>query len=384
MSRNLPNSTCLCYKSGVLMLLYLEPRTLNYILLTFYSHMLTQRKINTYLALAIVVALSVFFGIQMFAYLTPILLAAIFYVFFLPLYKRFRKKRNLNKTVVGILTIFVSIFAVLIPISGITIVVYYQTTDIIDNIDDWSVDVASIRNYFPDETLDKFSEFIESQIENIAKMVQSIITSAVSHLGHFIVDIFIFLFVFFYLLVNHKKVDKQGRELIPFNKENTEIIINQFRTVTKSAILTSGVLAILQGTVLGIGFAIIGIPGAAFWGFLTGIVSFLPVIGTPFVWVPMAVYQIIVGNYWMAGGVLIIGIIVATIDDVIRPYVQNKTGGIHPLIALFGIFIGLSVFGLPGLILGPLLLVYLLLMVKMFREEYVLGRGKESPEEAGE
>jgi len=97
----------------------------------------------------------------------------------------------------------------------------------------------------------------------------------------------------------------------------------------------------------------------------------LPLIGPPLIWIPAVIIKFLEGDYFSAGGILFFGIIISTSDNFIRPYLQRKIGRVHPLVSLIGFFIGIPLFGLFGIIIGPLLISYVILTIKMFKEEYV-------------
>jgi predicted PurR-regulated permease PerM len=112
-----------------------------------------------------------------------------------------------------------------------------------------------------------------------------------------------------------------------------------------------------------------------FWAVLTGIMSVVPVVGTTIVWVPLAVFLYAGGNHWQSATLLIYGsVIITNVDNVFRFVVQKKLGDTHPLITFFGVIIGLPLFGFVGIIFGPLLISYFILLLKIYRNEYL---GKE-------
>src|SRR5690606_3913156 len=119
------------------------------------------------------------------------------------------------------------------------------------------------------------------------------------------------------------------------------------------------VLAFLQSLIAILGYWIFGVDEFLIWGLLTGICSLLPVIGTMIIWVPIVIYMIATGDVGKGIGLaLYCAIIVSNIDNVLRFTVMKKIGDVHPLITVFGVIIGLQMFGIMGLIFGPLLLSY--------------------------
>jgi predicted PurR-regulated permease PerM len=94
------------------------------------------------------------------------------------------------------------------------------------------------------------------------------------------------------------------------------------------------------------------------------------VVGPSIVWGPASLIMLLTQNYVAGIGILIFGLVLSNVDNFLRPFIQQQIGKMHPLISLIGIFIGIPIFGLLGLIIGPLLLSYFFLTLKMFREEY--------------
>ncbi|MDD3043755.1 MAG: AI-2E family transporter, partial [Methanosarcinaceae archaeon] len=134
-------------------------------------------------------------------------------------------------------------------------------------------------------------------------------------------------------------------------------------------------IALVQGSILTFTFLLFGIDGAFLWGFIAAILSFLPVVGATFIWVPAGIIQLLQQDYVTGIGVFVAGIIIGTIDNFLRPVIQNKIGAMHPFESLLGIIIGVSLFGLIGIVIGPLILSYFMLTVKMFSEEYLSNSG---------
>jgi predicted PurR-regulated permease PerM len=141
--------------------------------------------------------------------------------------------------------------------------------------------------------------------------------------------------------------------------------------VTYSVVISTGTIAVLQGALLGLAFYIFGLPGALLWGFVAAVLSFLPVVGPSLVWGPASLLMLLTQNYVAGIGILVFGLVLSNVDNFLRPLIQRQVGRMHPLVSLIGIFIGIPIFGILGLIIGPLMLSYFFLTLKMFREEYL-------------
>jgi len=179
-------------------------------------------------------------------------------------------------------------------------------------------------------------------------------------------------FGLYYTLKHPGDVWLDARPYIPFSDANTEKLGKRFRDVTVSTVIGTGVVAALQGALLGIAFWIAGIPNGLFWSVVTMALAILPVVGSGMVWGPAAVVLIMQGRA-VAGILLIIWgvVVVGSVDNFIRPLIYRRFSAIHPLITLIGAIGGVSYFGLLGLLVGPLALSYFFELIRMYREEYL-------------
>lgn len=180
------------------------------------------------------------------------------------------------------------------------------------------------------------------------------------------------LFGLFYLLLRPQETWDAVRPYIPFSAKNTEKLRQRFRDVTASTIIGTGLTAAIQGTLVGIGFWLVGLPNALFWGVVTMVFAILPVVGSGLVWGPGAIALVIGGRPGAAALLALIGaVVVGNVDYIIRPMVFRRWANIHPLITLVGALAGVPFFGILGLLIGPLALSYFFELIKMYREEYL-------------
>jgi len=180
------------------------------------------------------------------------------------------------------------------------------------------------------------------------------------------------LFGLFYLLLQPDETWQAVQPYIPFSAKNTEKLRQRFRDVTTATIIGTGFTAAIQGTLVGLGFWLTGLPNAVFWGVVTMVFAILPVVGSGLVWGPGAL-ALMLGNHVLAGLLLALGgvVIAGNVDYVIRPRVFSRWANIHPLITLIGALAGVPYFGILGLLIGPLALSYFFELIKMYGEEYL-------------
>src|SRR5881398_1288299 len=180
------------------------------------------------------------------------------------------------------------------------------------------------------------------------------------------------LFGLFYLLLRPGETWQAVQPYIPFSAKNAEKLRQRFRDVTTSTIIGTGLTAAVQGLLVGVGFWIVHLPNAVFWGVVTMVFAVLPVVGSGLVWGPGAIALLLDHRPGPALLLALIGaVVVGNVDYLVRPMVFRRWAHIHPLVTLVGALAGVPYFWLLGLLIGPLALSYLFELIKMYREEYL-------------
>ncbi len=332
------------------------------------------KKFNLYFAIAIVVFLVVLLIMAASDFIAGFIGAIIMYIFFSPVHD-FLVRKKVNKTLAAVIVLLFSLLVILLPFIILSVLIAMNVSNLIGL---WQQnpqiisDILSSIDALVAKILPSFNlfSFLQTHISEILGFTKGLAGRVVSGAGVFIVNVLIMYSAFYFMLVQ-KEDFKKMKNLIPFSSKNSDILIKKFKEMTYAAVLVSGIIAILQGTILGIAFLIFGIKSWLLWGFVAAVLAFIPFIGQLLVWIPAVIIMLAYGNYTAAVGILIAGIILSNIDNVIRPYLQSKMGDMHPLVTLLGVFIGIPLFGIIGIILGPLIISYAFLTLKMLREEYL-------------
>ncbi|MBR9706109.1 AI-2E family transporter [Candidatus Pacearchaeota archaeon] len=322
---------------------------------------MNEKQIKKILALLFLAAITILLLNLLWPFVNAFLGAIILFFLTRHLQSFLVKKLKWNKRFAAIITITISLLIIIIPLYFLISSVFGEIDGMIESgtlipgklgtfLDDYN-----LRGYAKEAT-DYFKHIFIAQIKAVPKIL---------------INLVIMYFTLFYLLINNDSIDESFMRIIPFSKKNSRKLLNEFKNMTYSGVVTAGLIAVLQGSLIAIGFLFFKINGALLWGLVGALVSFLPFLGTAMVWVPAAVYALIGGNYYSGIGMFVWGTFLSNIDNVIRPGLQQKIGQIHPLITLIGIFIGIPLFGILGIVVGPLLLSYFLLSAKMFKEEYL-------------
>ncbi len=211
--------------------------------------------------------------------------------------------------------------------------------------------------------------------QNINKLGNSITQSLPKILGatfNTLSTIFFMYFILYFMLMNGRKMENTLFEYIPLRDENVGKLSKEVHMMVKSNAIGIPLIAFVQGVIALIGYLIIGVREPFFWFGVTCITAMLPVVGAALAYVPLAI--ILFANDETTKGIamLIFGFgIIGTIDNVLRFTLLKKLGNVHPLTTVFGVIIGLSVFGFIGLIFGPLLISLFMLLLKIYSSEFI-------------
>jgi predicted PurR-regulated permease PerM len=208
-------------------------------------------------------------------------------------------------------------------------------------------------------------------LQNATKKIAGSLPSFLTGTANFITNLLLMFFVLYYMLVHGTRMEKFLNDFIPLKESNREILGNETTLMIRANAIGIPLLAIIQGLVGMLGFYIFGINDYGVWGFLTGVASLIPIIGTGLIWVPLTVFLLATNQTWQGIGLGIYSLAILTnVDYVARITILRKIGDVHPLITIFGVIVGLSMFGFLGLVFGPLLISYFIVLVKIYRNEF--------------
>lgn len=262
-----------------------------------------------------------------------------------------------------------SFIGILIPVSLITIMLTSKIGKAVAN----SEKVVSALK----EELDHAEEYLGYNISNnidttsMTNWVSSNLQNLAGGTFNAFIAIGIMYFMLYYMLTHQKSLSETMITYIPLGKDNLQIIGKESDQLVKSNALGIPLVAIVQGIIALVGFLIFGVPDPFFWFVITAIGSMIPFIGTAIGILPAAILLFAQGSDFQGIALLIYGfVVVGSTDNIIRLYVLERLASVHPLITLFGVIVGVPLFGFIGLIFGPLLISLFLLILKIYRKEY--------------
>ncbi len=299
-----------------------------------------------------------------FAILTSLFLAYILY----PLHKII-KKHIKNSVISSLVSTIGVLLVIVIPLAIIINLIVLQTYNLYLETD---IDflLTLLYSFIPSEIV---QEYLGAIMENGLPYLITIMSSFVLSIPQKVINFFITLVILYYTFKNGDKLVHFIKEILPLESKKKDMLIKKFKSTIDGVFYGVLINALIQFILASIGFWILGVSAPLFWGMLVGILAMLPGVGPALVWAPLAIYEFIIGDIWPGFGLLFYGFFVLTLlaDIVLRPKIIGWKGQIHPVVVLIGVIGGLTVFGLTGLILGPLILTVFLFFLDVY-----LGRQK--------
>jgi predicted PurR-regulated permease PerM len=223
----------------------------------------------------------------------------------------------------------------------------------------------------------KISEFTGQELltpENFTKIQQNItnfIPTFLNSTANMLGNLLVMFFVLYFMFVNGKQMEDGMHAFIPLSNKSINELASETMHMVRANAIGIPLISVIQGITAMIGYWIFGLKDFGMWGFLTGVFAFFPIVGTLIVWVPLVIYLYSQGMNWQGTGLLIYSLVVTgNIDYLARITLMKKIGDVHPLITIFGVIVGLRLFGFMGFIFGPLIFSYLIILIKIYSNEF--------------
>lgn len=326
----------------------------------------TRRKTGAFLLLIVLAILA-------FTVLRPFLLAAVgglllAYIFY-PVYNSLSKKIS-NKTLAASIMVIILLIIIIVPLRFLIPILIRQIFGVFTYSQ--SIDLASIvQVIFPTAS----DEFLVQMVVAANKVISSAASYSLNWLSNFFINIpnlaikvLIAGFVFFFALKDQDRLKKLMDEISPLNKASEQAVVEHFKGLTNSIVYGNIIVGIVQGILAGVGFFVFGIPNAFVLTMIAIVLSIIPFIGPALLWIPVTIYLFTQGNGGAAIAYLLYNVfIVSTVDNILRSYIVSRQTKISQMLVFVGMVGGFLVFGMLGLILGPLILAYFMMFLELYR-----------------
>jgi predicted PurR-regulated permease PerM len=301
-----------------------------------------------------------------------------------PLNVRWRRRLRGKEITAAVLTVLAPI-TILLPLSALSIDFVTQISDLVRKLQksaaQWDIKTFSDLQQFP--WIARANDWLQSHTGISAAQVQSWLVSGAQHVlqgaagfsGSFFLGALDSLFSFavmlillFFFLQDGNLMMSRARNLIPLDESRKDRLFQQVGDVTRAIVIGTSLTALLQGFLIGAGFAIAGLPSPVVFAVLAALLSMLPVGGSALVWAPATVWLFIDGRWGYAIFMLAWGLLIAGVDNVVRPLLISGRAKISALAVFVGVLGGIPAFGAIGIIAGPVALSLTLALIE-FAEE---------------
>ena len=292
---------------------------------------------------------------------------------FTPAYKKLNQKLN-SPTISSILISVLIILVIFIPLWFLIPKIIQQVFSVFSASQ--SIDFQHIlKTVFPSASQDFISQTAIATSSFVGKASSTVLGS----LGDTLLDIpsialqlLVTVFVFFFGLRDSDKLKDYMAGLSPFSKSKEGLFVRQFKDITDSVLYGIIIVGLFQGLTAGFGLLIFGVENTLVLTIVAIFFSVIPFVGPSVVWVPVNIYLFTTRSSSVGLAYLIYNlIVVSTIDNIIRSYIVSRKSNISPVIVIIGIIGGTLLFGIMGIIIGPLVLAYLLMFLKAYREKKI-------------
>ena len=325
-------------------------------------------------------------------FFAPICWAAVFAIVFLPLYQKMLKKlryKGLTSAIMCLLIIvliigpFAYLFIALVE-EGAKAVAKINALHDSGQLDSylnfelpWVKTVAEQLSAYVDVSQFNLNNLVKQAADNVGKFLFSQTGWVISNGTKFVFYFGLMIFTMYYFFKDGEELVKVVKTLVPLPRDQVNRIFRQLRDVIYATMYGGVVVALLQGLLGGILFAIFGIPSPVFWGGVMALLSIIPFVGAFVVYIPAGIILIFSGS--VVQGVLVITIgtlIVSQVDNVVRPFLVSGKTELHPLLLFFSMLGGIALFGLLGLVLGPLIAAVFITLLQIL--ELKLHEGEDA------
>jgi predicted PurR-regulated permease PerM len=321
------------------------------------------------LGIFLVLLVVTFFIIKPFI---SVILTAIFFAYILrPIYSKIDKKIKNSNVSAGIISFILIILFVVFAWFAVQVIskevlglyTYSQTHDL-------TAPIKSILQYFVSDksSLDQITSLTDRGIEKATTYILSYVNDLILSIPQLAIQLFVLFFVFFFFLKDADTLSEYFKSLLPFKESAKDRFLLKFKSITNGVIYGILLIGIIQGICTGIGLWIFGVPQAFILTIVATVAAIIPFLGAWVVWIPAAVAMIINGN--VSNGVILLAygfIVVSFIDNLLRPYIIGKKSNVNFGIITVGMLGGLELFGIIGLIIGPLIIDYLIIFIDFYR-----------------
>jgi len=320
----------------------------------------------------------------MLPFFIPVFWAVVFVIIFYPYYQWLVKKLNGREALASVLSCLTIALFLIIPMAIIGGMMATELLHLYQQVESSLTGISARAHHSPVFIFPAIEKFIgryidvssmdlpgifTNSLKEVATFVAEGFKSFVKSFAEFVFNLVLAFFAMFFLFKDCGKLLNLTKDLLPLSQVEKDRIIDRNRAVISAAINGGLIVGAVQGILGALAFWFLGLSAPILWGFMMFLLSFLPGIGTALIWGPAVVYLLIAGAYTKAVILLIwSAVIIGLIDNLLRPMIMSGETNLHPLLLFFSILGAVNVFGLIGIIAGPLIVSIALAAIEMYRD----------------
>jgi len=339
--------------------------------------------INRWVLIALVVLISALFLVMVRDFLMALLLAGIFSALCQPIFRKIARLLGNRPRAASAVILLLFCLVVLLPLSGLVGIITAQALKVGQSVTPWvqrqiaepaafSHVLEKIPYY---EELLPYREQIIRKAGELASKISMFLVDGLSAGAkgtvQFLFMFFVFLYSSFFFLVDGRHLLDRMLYYLPLQDSDEQRLLDRFTSVTRATLKGTAVIGLLQGCLSGLAFAVVGIDAAVFWGTVMTALSIIPALGSALVWVPAAIILAVSGSYLKAIGLaLFCGLVVGSLDNLLRPRLVGQDTQMHELMIFFGTLGGIALFGLIGFVIGPIVAALFVTIWEIYGEVF--------------
>jgi predicted PurR-regulated permease PerM len=330
----------------------------------------------------LVAILSAAFLFILWPFLGAVLWAVAIAIVFEPVHARVREQTGQRATLASLLTLALIVMIVILPLILVGASVVQEAAVAVQKVRAGEVNfgqyIQSVIAALPEwarALLDRLglvnAAALQQQLTALLAGSGQFITTHLLGLGQntldFVVALFVMLYLLFFLLRDGRLLSERIARTLPLREDHAQRLLGQFVTVVRATVKGNIVIAVVQGALGGMAFAVLGLPGALLWGTLMALLSLLPAVGAALVWGPVAAYLLFTGQLWSAVGLTLWGVLaIGLVDNVLRPILVGRDTRMPDYLVLVTTLGGIAVFGINGFVIGPVIAAMFLVAWNLF------------------
>jgi predicted PurR-regulated permease PerM len=323
--------------------------------------------VNKSVLLLLVIFISAIFLSMIRSFLMAIFLAGIFTALARPLFRRFERWYGGRRALASLCTLVLIVVVVILPLAALAGIVTAQALKVGQAVTPWVEQQIARPGEFHKllstlpfyDKIVPYSDLIWSKagelIGNLSQFLIGSLSTATMGAVNMLFMAFVLLYTMFFFLLDGDKLLHRILYYLPLQDDDEQRMLVKFTSVTRATLKGTAVIGILQGLLAGLAFWVVGIPSAVFWGTIMAVLSIIPGVGTALIWGPAAIILAASGEFLKAGGLAVYcALVVGSIDNLLRPILVGKDTEMHELMIFFGTLGGIIMFGITGIIIGPI------------------------------